>query len=100
MGESTKISVGISVGDPNGIGFEIILKTFQDKRIYDFFTPIVFAHPQNFIDERERLGLSTEVSSLKNLKKPHKGRLNVVSTWKQAFQISYGKESLKARLRR
>lgn len=96
MGESTKISVGISVGDPNGIGFEIILKTFQDKRIYDFFTPIVFAHPQNFIDERERLGLSTEVSSLKNLKKPHKGRLNVVSTWKQAFQISYGKESLKA----
>ena len=28
-------------GDPNGIGFEIILKTFEDKRIFDFFTPIV-----------------------------------------------------------
>ena len=42
MLELTKIRVGISVGDPNGIGFEIILKTFQDEQIYDFFIPIVF----------------------------------------------------------
>ena len=48
MRQSTKIKIGISVGDPNGIGIEIILKTFQDKRIYDFFTPIVFAPPPEF----------------------------------------------------
>ena len=51
--KSNKIRVGISVGDPNGIGFEIILKTFQDKKIYDFFIPIVFAHPKNFIEEQK-----------------------------------------------
>ena len=45
MSEISKIRVGISVGDPNGIGFEIILKTFEDKRIFDFFTPI---GPLNF----------------------------------------------------
>ena len=38
-----KIKVGISIGDPNGVGIEIILKIFQDKRMFDFFTPIVFA---------------------------------------------------------
>jgi 4-hydroxy-L-threonine phosphate dehydrogenase PdxA len=53
MSEISKIRVGISVGDPNGIGFEIILKTFEDKRIFDFFTPIVFAHSKNFIEERK-----------------------------------------------
>jgi 4-hydroxythreonine-4-phosphate dehydrogenase len=37
-----KISVGISTGDPNGIGIEIILKAFQDKRLFDFFTPYSF----------------------------------------------------------
>ena len=40
---SEKIKLGISMGDPNGVGIEIILKIFQDKRIFDFFTPIIFA---------------------------------------------------------
>ena len=31
-----KIKVGISIGDPNGVGIEIILKIFQDKRMFDF----------------------------------------------------------------
>ena len=38
----SKIKVGISIGDPNGIGLEIIMKTFKDSRILDFCTPIVF----------------------------------------------------------
>ena len=29
-----KIKVGISIGDPNGIGIEIILSTFEDKSIF------------------------------------------------------------------
>lgn len=92
MRSSSKIKIGISVGDPNGIGIEIILKTFQDKRIYDFFTPIVFAHPQNFFDERKNLGLATPLFSLKDLKKPNRGQLNVVQTWDSPFPISYGSE--------
>ena len=70
MSEISKIRVGISVGDPNGIGFEIILKTFEDRRIFDFFTPVVFAHSKNFIEERKKLGITTSVFKLKNLKKP------------------------------
>ena len=96
MLKSNKIRVGISVGDPNGIGFEIILKTFQDKKIYDFFIPIVFAHPKNFIEEQKKLGILTNVCSLTNLKKPNDGQLNIVSTWNKPFSISYGIESSKA----
>ena len=96
MLKSNKIRVGISVGDPNGIGFEIILKTFQDKKIYDFFIPIVFAHPKNFIEEQKKLGILTNVCSLTNLKKPNDGHLNIVSTWNKPFSISYGIESSKA----
>ena len=37
MGDKTdKIIVGISIGDLNGIGIEVILKTFEDKRMLDF----------------------------------------------------------------
>ena len=37
-----KIKLGISMGDPNGIGIEIILKIFEDKRLFDFFTTFEF----------------------------------------------------------
>ena len=36
--------VGISCGDPNGIGIEVILKTLSDKRILSFFTPVIFCN--------------------------------------------------------
>ena len=37
-----KIKLGISIGDPNGIGIEIILKIFEDRRLFEFFTPLIF----------------------------------------------------------
>ena len=38
-----KIKVGISIGDLNGIGGEVALKTFEDPRMLDFCTPVIFA---------------------------------------------------------
>ena len=40
--KAQKIKVGISIGDLNGIGMEVILKTFKDARMMDFCTPIIF----------------------------------------------------------
>ena len=37
-----KIKLGVSIGDPNGIGIEIVLKIFEDSRLFEFFTPIIF----------------------------------------------------------
>ena len=43
MKKSENIVVGISIGDLNGIGGEIILKTFEDSRMLEFCTPVIFA---------------------------------------------------------
>ena len=43
MNKEENIIVGISIGDLNGIGGEIILKTFTDERILEFCTPVIFA---------------------------------------------------------
>ena len=40
----TKPLIGISTGDPNGIGIEVILKCYQDKRMFHFGMPIVFSN--------------------------------------------------------
>ena len=42
MKEKNKPILGITTGDINGIGIEIILKTFSDKRMFEICTPIIF----------------------------------------------------------
>ena len=91
MNEIFKISVGISVGDPNGIGIEIILKAFQDKRLFSFFTPIVFAHSESLEKESKRMGFTTPIFLLKDLNTPKRGQLNVVNCWERPFKFNYGK---------
>jgi 4-hydroxythreonine-4-phosphate dehydrogenase len=39
-----KLKIGISIGDVNGIGLEIIIKTLADSKILDYCTPIVYGH--------------------------------------------------------
>ena len=41
---SDKVKIGISVGDINGIGLEVILKTFMESKMLDYCTPIVYGH--------------------------------------------------------
>ena len=37
------LKIGITIGDMNGVGPEIILKTFADKRMLEFCTPIIYS---------------------------------------------------------
>ena len=41
-----KIKVGISCGDPNGVGMEVVLKALSDNRILDSIIPVLYAHPE------------------------------------------------------
>ncbi len=41
---SGKLKIGISIGDVNGIGLEIIIKTLAESKIYDYCVPIVYGH--------------------------------------------------------
>ena len=42
MDKKDKIVVGISLGDVNGVGIEVVLKTFEDQRMLEFCTPVLF----------------------------------------------------------
>ena len=44
MKKAENIIVGISIGDLNGIGSEVILKTFEDARMLELCTPVIFAN--------------------------------------------------------
>ena len=40
-----KLRIGITQGDPNGIGWEVILKTFADMRMTELCTPVIYGSP-------------------------------------------------------
>jgi len=40
--DMNKIKLGITIGDINGIGLEVVLKTLADKRMNDLFTPVIY----------------------------------------------------------
>ncbi len=57
--KAENIIVGISVGDLNGIGAEVILKTFEDTRMLELCTPVIFANVKilSFIQESVTSGI-------------------------------------------
>lgn len=86
-----KVKVGISIGDINGIGPEIILKTFSDNRMFDFCTPVVFGSTKVLSYYRKALNLPTQFYGINHLYQMAPRRLNVLNMWREVINIEMGK---------
>lgn len=64
-----KLKIGITQGDTNGIGWEVILRTFADARITELFTPVIYGSPRAAaacaatLDDEQRVQLCTVASA-------------------------------------
>lgn len=93
MQESSKIRVGISIGDLNGIGCEVILKTFEDQRILDFCTPVIFASNKTISQQKNELGITINYNGIHDAAKAVDGKINVVNVWKETPKLEFGVET-------
>lgn len=84
------IKVGISIGDSNGIGLEIILKTFSDKRILEFCTPIIFASTKMLSGYRKHAKIDVQYSGILNLSHSISNKVNVMNIWKEDVSLEMG----------
>ncbi|MBA6157176.1 4-hydroxythreonine-4-phosphate dehydrogenase PdxA [Tenacibaculum sp. S7007] len=91
MDNTNKIIVGISVGDINGIGIEIILKTFEDKRMLEFCTPVLFASNRLISYHKKALGFNNNIHGINNIEKIVHGKINLLNAWKEEVKIEIGK---------
>ncbi|MBD5281925.1 MAG: 4-hydroxythreonine-4-phosphate dehydrogenase PdxA [Bacteroides sp.] len=55
--EDKKIIVGITHGDINGVGYEVILKSFEDPQMFDLCVPVVYGSLKIASAYRKQLGL-------------------------------------------
>ena len=93
MIRTKKIRVGISVGDLNGIGVEVILKTFEKIGMYDFCTPILFASTKVVSFQKKILKLNTSINGINHPSEAYDGKFNLVNIWDEGVNIEYGKST-------
>lgn len=91
MDKTDKIVVGISIGDLNGIGIEVILKAFQDKRMLEFCTPVLFGATKVVSYHKKALNLEVPVHGITNIDQINPNKINVLNIWKEEVKIDLGK---------
>jgi 4-hydroxythreonine-4-phosphate dehydrogenase len=86
-----KIKVGISIGDLNGIGSEVALKTFEDSRMLDFCTPVFFASNKTISFLTTHFDIPLKFHGIPEASEAVEGKINVVNVWKESPEILFGK---------
>lgn len=91
---SKKIKLGISVGDINGIGMEVIIKTFCDSRMMDLCTPIVYGSSKVSTFHRKALGVNDfSFNYIKSLKEVNHKKPNLLECWNEDVSIKLGESN-------
>ena len=86
------IIVGISIGDLNGIGSEVILKSFEDPRMLEICTPVIFANVKILSFLKKSLNLQAQLHGIDKLEQMVIGKINVLNVWRESVNIEYGKQ--------
>jgi len=90
---STKPVIGISAGDLNGIGVEIIIKTFDNTDILEICTPVIFASSKVVSYHKKALGFDKfNFQPINQFDKLHSGKVNLFNSWKEDVVLEFGKE--------
>ena len=92
MTNDKKIRVGISIGDLNGIGAEIILKSFEDSRMFEFCTPVVYGSFKLMTYFKKHFSSKVNLFDYKNVKNISSNKMNVVTVWRDSVTINFGQE--------
>ncbi len=90
MKKTENIIVGISIGDLNGIGSEVVLKTFSDPRMLELCTPVIFANVKVMSFVKKALTMETPLNGIDKIDQIIIGKVNVLSIWNEGVEINFG----------
>ena len=96
MENNRKIRIGITHGDINGIGYEVILKVFADGTMTELCTPIVYGSPKVAAYHRKVMDISANFSIINEANAAMDGRLNVLSCTDDELKVELTKATTEA----
>lgn len=94
--ENDKIRVGITHGDINGIGYEVILKAFSDPGMLDLCTPVIYGSPKVAAYHRKAMDIPTNFSIVSSAADIQDGRVNIVNCTDEELKVELTKPTEEA----
>jgi 4-hydroxythreonine-4-phosphate dehydrogenase len=92
--EEGKIKVGITCGDFNGIGIEVIMKTFLDNRMHQVCTPVIYASNKLISQQRKMLNMSDfQYQTIRNSNEIILRKTNLINCWDEEVAVEFGKQT-------
>lgn len=88
--EHRKIRVAITHGDTNGIGYELIFKTFAELEMLELCTPIVYGDPKVAAYHRNALEIQANFSIINNAEDAQEGRVNLLACFDKEIKVELG----------
>lgn len=88
---NNKIRVGITQGDINGVGYEVILKTFADPIMSELCTPIVYGSPKVATYHRKAMNLTTNFVCINNANEASRDKLNIINCNSDEVKVEFSK---------
>ncbi len=83
--------IGISCGDINGIGIELIIKSLSDSRVLEFCIPVVFANNKVINFYRKSIpDVNFSFSSIKSFSNLNPRQVNIFNCWEEEIAINPG----------
>ena len=96
MEQEKKIRVAITQGDTNGVGYEVILKVFQDPAILELCTPIIYGSPKIAAYHKKALNLETTFTIINKADDARDGRVNLLTCHDDETKVELGQPSTEA----
>lgn len=88
--KAENIIVGISIGDLNGIGSEVVLKTFEDSRMLELCTPVIFANVKILSFVKKSFESTSMLHGIDRLDQIVIGKINILNVWRESVDINLG----------
>lgn len=94
--ENNKIRVAITHGDTNGIGYEVIFKTFAEPTMLELCTPIIYGSPKVAAYHRNALGIQANFTIINSAEEANPGKLNMIPAFEEEVKVELGTASKEA----
>ena len=91
-----KIKVGFSIGDLNGIGGELIVKTLQDKCLLELCTPVIYASSKMISFLAAYFETPFQFNGIQKAQSALPSKINVLDVWAETVSIKFGKPTTEA----
>ena len=91
MSKNKKPIIGLTTGDLNGIGLELIIKTFSNKALFEYCTPVLFASNKVLSFYTKQINEHFKYTSVKDWDKLNPKSLNVYTCWQEDVILDPGK---------